>query len=173
MKNILIAAVIILTANTLQAQDRWLYWKYKDYGQVNFSIPRMVIHTGSWFVNDRQDRKMVQRVHKVRTMIFEDGSPVSERDFRKFNRKARHRHLEEIITVRDGKTRVQVLAKERRNTLKKVVVFVNSPEDGFFMVSVKGRLRLNDINTIINKYGKKGNGKKMIPDVFKNDSEKI
>ena len=115
---------------------------------------------------------MVRHVHKVRTMIFEDGSPISNRDMRKFNRKAKRRHLEEIVTVRDGKTRVQVLAKERRGKLKKFVVFVNSPEDGFVLVSVKGKLRLDDLNGMIKKYGKT-KGKNLVPNVIKTPTEEI
>lgn len=45
-----------------------------------------------------------------------------------------------MVTVRDGKTRIEVMAKERRNRIRKVVVFVSNPEEGFFMVSLKGKL---------------------------------
>ncbi len=155
MKKILFFLLFLAVATGTQAQDRWLYWKYKDYdGGINFTVPRIAIGAGSLFAKHQDERKLIRRVHKVRTLVFENGSPLSERDLRKFNRKAKRRHLEEIITIRDGKTRVQVLAKDRRNALRKVVVFVNDPEDGFFMISLKGKFKINEINKLIKKYNK-------------------
>jgi hypothetical protein len=176
MKNLLVSIVaLFFFVQTAQAQDRWLYWKYKDYnGSISFAVPRWAIHTGSWFLNEKSDRKLLRRVHKARVMVFEDGTPVSDRDVRRFNRKAKRHHLEEILTVRDGKTRVQVMARERRNALRKVVVFVNSPEDGFVMVSLKGKLRIDDVNKAVKKIRQKekkdsneSNDKPLIPNVVK------
>ena len=155
MKNILFCLLFLAVATGLQSQDRWLYWKYKDYdGGINFTVPRMAIGAGSLFAKERTERKMIRRVHKVRTLVFENGSPMTERDMRKFNRKAKRRNLEEIVTVREGKTRVQVMAKDRRNSLRKVVIFVNDPEDGFFMVSLKGKIKIGDVNKLIKKFNK-------------------
>ena len=176
MKYLLFCLLFISIGATIQAQDRWLYWKYKDYdGSLTFTVPRVAIGTGSLFLKQKSERKMLRRVHKVRTMIFEDGSPLVDRDIKKFTRKAKRRHLEEIITVRDGKTHVRVLAKTTRsNALRKVVVFVSSPDDGFVMVSVKGKIKMSDINQLFTKFnGKKGkDGKKIIPDILKIDTEK-
>jgi hypothetical protein len=153
MKHLLLSIALLFCVATIsQAQDRWLYWKYKDYHKgINFTVPRFVIGTGSLFFKTSEERKLMRRLHKVRLLVFEEGSPISERDVRRFNRKARRNHLEEIITVREGKTRVQIMAKERRGALRKAVVFVNSPEDGFFMISLKGKLRMKDINDVIKR----------------------
>lgn len=103
-------------------------------------------------------------------MYFENGdNPVSERDLRKFERKAKRRHLDDLIFVRSGKTRVRVLAKERGNAIRKVVVLVQSPEE-FAMFSIKGRFRWEDINRVIEKYGKdakKKDGKPLVPPTIK------
>jgi hypothetical protein len=178
MKYLIFALLMISAAATTQAQDRWLYWKYKDYdGSITFTVPRVAIGTGSLFIKQKSERKMLRRVHKVRTMIFEDGSPLADRDIKRFTNKAKRHHLEEIVTVRNGKTHVRVLAKTtRRNALRKVVVFVNSPDDGFVMVSVKGKIKMTDVNQLFTKFnGKKGggqNGKKIIPDLLKIDTGK-
>jgi hypothetical protein len=175
MKPILFCLIFLSAALTSQAQDRWLYWKYKDYdGGMNFTVPRLAISTGSLFIKEKSDRKMLRRVHKVRTLIFEDGSPMSERDIKKFAKKARRRHLEELITVREGKTHVRILAKERRSTFRKVVVLVSSPEDGFIMVSLKGKLRFSDINKAFQKIKSDGDkpGKNILPNMIKIPTEK-
>ncbi len=177
MKHLLFCLLFLGVTLTAQSQDRWLYWKYKDYdGSMSFTVPRLAIGTGSLFLKQKSERKMLRRVHKVRTMIFEDGSPLNDRDLKKFMRKAKRHHLEEMITVRDGQTHVRVLAKStRRNALKKVVVFVNSPDDGFVMVSVKGKIKMSDVNKLFSKFkGKKGDGSddKIIPDILHLNTEK-
>ncbi len=166
MKHILFCLLFLSAAFAAQSQDRWLYWKYKDYdGGKNFTVPRFAIGAGSVFLKEKGERKMLRSLHKVRTLIFEDGSPLSGRDLKRFNRKAKRNGLEEIITVREGKMRVQIMAKNKGNMLKKVVVFVNDPEDGFFMISVKGKLKITDVNKLLKKYHKKGKPiKTMIPE---------
>ncbi|MCA0237414.1 MAG: DUF4252 domain-containing protein [Bacteroidetes bacterium] len=170
MKTFLSIICFLFFAHTLSAQDGWLYWKYKDYDGMAFTVPRWVVDAGSWFLDEKAERKLLRRVDKVRFMVFEnDMNPVSDRDMKKFTRKAHRRELEDLVVVRDGKTQVRVMGKEKRGILRKVVVLVHSPED-FVFVSVKGRLRLNDINHIIEKYDKEDKGKKdkpMVPPVVK------
>ena len=160
MKNIFFGLAMLMAAGSLSAQDYGLYWKYKDYdGAIAVTVPGFAVHVGSWFIDDRQDRKLAQKVGKVRVLFFEDGSPITARDTRRFARKAKPRGLEDLIVARQGDTHVRVMAKERRNGkgIRKVVVFVNSP-DGFALVSVRGRLRYKDLSRILDEYSgqKKG-----------------
>ncbi len=155
MKNILFCLLFMATSFVGQSQDRWLYWKYKDFdGSISVTVPRLMFTAGSAFGRDQEERKLIRKVHKVRTLVFQDGNPMSERDMRRFNRKAKRRNLDEIITVREGKTRVQIMARERRGALRKIVVFVNDPEDGFVMVSLKGKFKMKDVNRLIKKFNK-------------------
>ncbi len=158
MKYIFFGLLLTLSATAARAQDFGLYWKYKDYdGAIAVAVPGFVVHMGTWFIDDRDDRRMARKIGKVRVLFFEDGSPITQRDSRRFAREAKRRGLEEILTVREGKTHVRILAKERRNGkgIRKVVVFVNSP-DGFALVSVKGRLKYDDIGRILDDYSKPG-----------------
>ena len=177
MKILPISICLFFLVQTLSAQDGWLYWKYKDYDGMAFTVPGWVVDAGSWFLPEKAERKLLRRgVDKVRFMLFEnDANPVSERDMKRFARKAHRRHLEDLVVVRDGKTHVRVMGKERRSILRKVVVMVHSPEE-FVFVSVKGHLRLNDVNRIIEKYGKEGKDKEhkpMVPPVVKIPVSKI
>lgn len=170
MKAIYFFVALFFTANALQAQDHGLYWKYKDYdGAIAVSIPRWATFIGSAFVDEKEDRRLVRKVRKVRVLFFEGGSPFSQRDMKRFARKAKRRNLEELVTVRTGKTHVSVLAKERGNAIRKVVVLFSSP-DGAGLVTVKGKLRFDDLNRVIEKYGKdskKKDGKPVLPGVPK------
>lgn len=163
-----ILASFLLIFNALKAQDRGMYWKYKDYdGAVAVTMPRWAVGLGSLFIDKKDDRKLLRKVHKVRVLFFEENSPITSRDMNKFMRKARHRNLEELITVKDGATRVNIMAKERRGIIRKVVVFFASDE-GSGLVSMKGRFNLKDLNKTLNKIKKsKSDNKPVLPDAVK------
>ena len=154
MKTIRLIILLFMAAPALHAQDYGLYWKYKDYdGAIAVSVPRWATFVGSAFIEDKTDRQLVRKVRKVRVLFFEDGSPFTQRDLKRFAKKAKRRHLDQLLTVRHEKTYVNVLAKERNSVIKKVVLLVNSDE-GSGLVTVKGRLDLKDLNKVIEDYGK-------------------
>ncbi|HRI59927.1 MAG TPA: DUF4252 domain-containing protein [Saprospiraceae bacterium] len=153
MKTFLFSFCLIISAFSIHAQDYGLYWKYKDYDGIALTVPSAAIDVGSWFVDEKADRVLLRKINKVRVLVFEDVSPVSDKDLKKFDRKAKRKHLDDLVYVREGKTRVRIMAKEKHNAIRKVVVLVQSPDE-FVLVSVKGHLRLDDINRVIEKYGK-------------------
>jgi len=169
MKAISFFVCLFVSAFDAQAQDYGLYWKYKDYdGSIALTVPAFAIDIGSWFLDEKTDRALVRKINKVRVIAFENGSPVTEKDLKRFDRKAKRRHLEDLIYVRQGKTHIRVMAKERGNAIRKIVVLVQSPGK-FALVSVKGRFRWDDINRVIEKYGKeaKKGGKPLVPPALK------
>ncbi len=169
MRTFLVAFFIWTGVSSLGAQDYGLYWKYKDYDGIALTVPSFAIDIGSWFMGEKTERVLLRKVNKVRVMYFENGeNPVTERDLKRFERKAKRRHLEDLVLVRHGKTHIRVMAKESRNAIRKIVVFVQSPEE-FAMVSIKGRFRWDDINRVIEKYGKgtKKDGKPLLPSTIK------
>jgi Domain of unknown function (DUF4252) len=158
MRIIFFSCFITFLTSSAMAQDYGLYWKYKDYKGISLTVPSVAIDMGSWFVKDKEDRQLMRHVNKVRVMVFEGASPITKRDMRKFDRKAKRKKLEELITVHTGDTDVRIMVKERRKAIRKMVVLVHTKEE-FVMVSVKGKLKWNDINKLIKKYGKDIKGK--------------
>lgn len=170
MKIIYFLTAFLLTINVLQAQDYGLYWKYKDYnGAIAVSIPRWASTIATAFVEERDDRKLLRKIHKTRVLFFEEESPFTDRDMKRFVKKSKRRGLDELVTVRTEKTHVRILAKSKGNTIKKVVVLFCSSE-GAGLVSLKGKFRLDEINKVIEKSrkeGKKKDGSPNIPDILK------
>lgn len=161
---------LLMACQSLSAQDHRLYWKYKDYdGALAISLPRWAMGFGSLFLDKKEDRKLLRKVHKVRVLVFQEENPIAEKDIKKFMRKAERRGLDELITVRSGKTRVHILAKERRNAIRKAVIFFSS-EDGSGLVTLKGKFRFKDINKAIQQVKDKTKEKKtrpVVPDAVK------
>lgn len=178
MRTLLLLAALLLGAATAQAQDYGLYWKYKDYpGSISFVVPGIGIEIGSWFLDDPLERSLLRRVNKVRIMVFENGnSPITDKDMQRFERKAKRRHLEDLVMVRDGKTHVRIMAKDRGAILRKVVVLVRTPEE-FALITVRGYLRYDELQRVIDKYNKEkkdsGEDKPVVPDVIKIPTKRI
>lgn len=164
MRIIPLLLLCALCTSSAKSQDRGLYWKYKDYdGALAVSVPRWATFVGSAFVDEKEDRKFIRKIHKVRVLFFEDSSPFTKRDMKKFARKAKRRHLDELITVRNGKTHVKVLIKERRNAIRKAVVLFSSPDDGAGLVTIKGKFKFDEINRAIQKAEQKSKKKDKNP----------
>lgn len=169
MKIFPLIVIAFLCTTSLSAQDFGLYWKYKDYdGSIAVSVPRWATFVGSAFMDEKEERQLVRKIRKARVLFFEDGTPFSQRDIKKFHRKAKRRNLDELVTVRSGKTHVSVLVKSRKETIRKVVVFFNSDE-GAGVVTVKGKFNLNELNKVIQKSseGKKKDKEISIPNLPK------
>lgn len=165
MKTIQFFIAFFLAVSALHAQDYNLYWKYKDYdGSIAVSVPRLGTWIGSSFVQEKEDRALVRKVHKVRVLYFEDESPFTQRDLKRFVKKSKRKGLEELITVRHGKTHVRILAKSKGATIRKIVVLFSAP-DGAGLVTVKGKFQLDEINKVIEKSSKKGQHKDGVPTI--------
>jgi hypothetical protein len=155
MKTIISCFLLLFGIETLAAQDYQLYWKYKDFDDgINLEAPRSLITIGSWFVPAKEDRKWVRKVHRARVMFFEGANPVTKKDMVKFNKRAKKRGLEDLIYVREGgsDTQVRVMIKDRRDAIRKLVVLVSAPDE-FIMVTIKGKLKWEDINRALRDYG--------------------
>jgi hypothetical protein len=169
MKQLFIGLILSLSGFVLNAQDYGMYWKYKDYdGAIAVTVPRAAIHTGSWFLDKKADRKMLRQVRKARVLVFEGGNnPISEAEMRLFYKKAKRRNLEELLTVRSAGTRVWVLAKERRSAIRKIVVLVQESET-FALISLRGKLRIEDIGKLLENMNRGDKdaekGKPLLPD---------
>lgn len=147
MKKLVLLTTLALMAVGAQAQAFGLLWKYKDYeGAIPVTAPSWLINIASWFPEEKESRRLIRKVRKVKVLAFVDGAPnpISERDMRRFHRRAERRGLEEIMFVRDGDTRVQVYGREKRGQLRNLFFFVNS-EDATVLAAMKTRLQLSDI----------------------------
>lgn len=146
MKNTMLAFALLLAGTSIQAQDYHLHWKYKDYpGAITFSVSDPFIHMGSWFVEDDMERRLLNKVDKIRVMVFEEYSPLKKKDLERFHRKAAKRRLEDLVMVRSGHTHVRIMIKEKNEAIRKVVVFVQDSE-AFVLAAIRGKLRYKDLN---------------------------
>ncbi len=156
MRTLVAVLAFILSGGVcLQAQDYGLYWKYKDYdGAIALTVPRWVIHAGSWFLDEKVDRQLIRKVRKARVLVFEkNDNPVTDADVQRFFAKAKKRKMEELLFVRSPEAHIWVLAKERGEAIRKIVVLVQSKE-AFALVTIRGKMRYDDLGEILSKMSK-------------------
>jgi hypothetical protein len=168
MRPFFLSLAILFLAHDAPAQERILCWKYGLFsGGIHFSIPRAVTFTGAAFLKEQEQRRLLRRVYNLKVLVAPPEKAVRQKDIKRYFKRAHRRHLEEILVVRDGKTQVRILAKTRKDALRKVVVLVSSPEDGLVLFSMRGKLRLNDINKVLKKLPIKKEDplKKYLPDM--------
>lgn len=168
MRILLIGLFLLTWLGVAQSQERLLCWKYGLFsGGMHFAIPRAVTFTGAAFVRQKEERLLVRRVHNLRVLIASPEQTIRPKDLNRYIKRAKRRQLEEIITVRDGNTHVRILAKTRKEALRKVVVLVASPEDGLILFSLRGKLRMKDLNKVLQKVPLKKDVavKKYLPDM--------
>jgi hypothetical protein len=160
MKNLLFCLFLLVCIFPIAAQEGRIYWKYKDYDDSkSFTIPAFVPKFASIFIKGKAERRLVRRTGRTRIMFFEKNNPMTQTDFVKLTKRTKRKGgLEEVITVKDGKTNVRILVKENGRRIRKMVFLVQD-EAEFVMVSVKGRFRYKDLNTLIKKYSEKSNNK--------------
>lgn len=168
MRPLFLSLVFLFLTRAAPAQERFLCWKYGLFrGGIHFSIPRAVTFTGAAFVKEQEQRRLLRRVYNMKFLVAPPERAIRQKDLKRYFKRAQRRHLEEILVVRDGKTHVRILAKTRKDALRKVVVLVSSPEDGLILFSMRGKLRLKDINRVLKKLPLKKEEpiKKYLPDM--------
>jgi Domain of unknown function (DUF4252) len=151
MKRILtVCCVWLACAAPALAQDFGLYWKYKDYDpKVAFTAPGWLVKVGvSFLPAEKMEKRLLRRLGKTRVMVFEDGSPVTNSDMHRFEKRAKRRGLEDLILVHQANNDIRVMGATKGAMLRKIVVFVKTPDE-FVLASVRCRLRFEDFAKLI------------------------
>jgi hypothetical protein len=170
----LFVALFLLLGHGMHAQDQHLFWKYKEYdGAISCSVPGWVLHLGSVFLKEKESRRLVRKINNIKVLVFENNNPFTRQDIERFQRRAKRRHLDAWLTIRDGQTRVQLYGKTRRNNIRKVVVLFESPDAGSGMVCLRGKLQLNDLKGALRQAEKQSPHKNPMPLLSKVTASKV
>lgn len=161
MKTILIGFLGLLfcfpnvaTAQT-QASNSF-YKKYKKLdGTTNFTIPGWVIDMVGGIakasVDDADEKaaiKLLKKVQKMRFLVMEEENRISPLDLKALVTDLKSQAHEPLISIRDGATNIQILLREKKGRLKYLTFLVSEPDE-FVFLSLKTKIRMEDINRLI------------------------
>ena len=161
MKTILISAITLLpflmTAQTVSINEFYRKYKVSDEENTHLTLPGWVVKLGVGIAkgqaedkDEKQALAMGKKIGKVRILTFEDSNPVSKKDLDRLTEGVRKERFEDLVMVRDEGTNVHLMIREKREKIKNLLILVNE-EDSFTMVSLKSKLKYEEIQDLINK----------------------
>ena len=135
------------------------YSRYKHtQGVQNMKVPGWLIWMGSGiarpFVKDKEAKaglRLAKRVKKLRLLIAEDANPIPYADIQGFTQNLRQNNYEDLIFVKEGETMVTIMAKDKRERIKDLLILVHE-EDEFVFFSAKTNIKYDDLSKIIQQF---------------------
>ncbi len=158
MKKLSYVLLLLILPAMLVAQNRSINKFYrmhkKDAGATNISLPGWILKLGAGigkrYVNDEEKEllKYVKHIKKMKVLVMEDGSTVSKEESKKFMNSIRKKGMQDLIYIKDDETNVSIMVQEKKNTIRKLLIFVRDDEE-LVMLSLKTKLKMEDINNLI------------------------
>lgn len=154
MKNLLVTFSCLLSfllfSNSLSAQQsvKRFYNKYKHSEDVtSVNVQGWMIKTVLAFVEDFEGDDIVKKVTKLRVLVMEDANLVSDKDYNTLVANAKSEDFEDLMTIREGTTKVRFMIKENDEKIKNLLVLVSDKEE-FVLISLDCNLKWKDLKNI-------------------------
>jgi len=161
MRTLFIALMLLAFAIPSSAQRKNLNKFYRKYkyteGARGYSFPGWLLKMGTGiaqpFVKDEEAKlalKFARRFKRMRFLVMEDQNNVrpSDMKFMVNGIKQGKKPFDDFIQVRNGKTRVNFMIREKKGAIRDIMIMV-SEEDTFVLMDIKAKLRMEDINKLI------------------------
>jgi hypothetical protein len=155
------------------------YHKYKRADNtVNMTLPGFVLGMGASFARkhmDKEDKKAMmaleftKSIKSIRLLVMEDANLVSQKDYNQLIDGLKKKDkLSDLITVKDGRTSVNIMIRDKKKHISNFVILVNE-ENEFVMISFKTKLRYKDLRKFMREVMKDNEKIKVVPE----DPEKV
>ncbi|MEL6866806.1 MAG: DUF4252 domain-containing protein [Bacteroidota bacterium] len=161
MKKILIAlSLLFVVIGVVEAQNKSINRFYRQYkhreGVRNFNLPGWVIRLGAGIARTQVEEpqakaalKLAKKIKKIKLLVAEEGPEVSEQDIERMIQGVKHRNdFNDMFTVQNGSTRINMLMRNSGDKIKNLLILV-SEESEFVMVSLKTKLKIEDLNELL------------------------
>lgn len=185
MKNLTILCLLTLLPliTFSQRSVNKFYHKYKRADNtINLTLPGFVLGLGASVARNQMETEdkeellaleLTKSIKSMRLLVMEETNLVSQKDYDKLIEglitKGKH---SELITVREGNTRINILARDKRKHISNLMIIV-SEENEFVMISVKTRLRYKDLNKFLREIMKNNKKIKVVPKEPEKAVEKV
>ena len=178
---ILLLTVLLPFGMSAQKSSKKFYHKYKKAANtVNFTIPGFALGLGASIARkhmEKEDRlalELTKSIKSIRFLVMEETNLVSYRDYTELVAGLKGKDkMEELITIRDEGTSVNILIREKRKHISNLMILVNE-EDTFVMISLKTKLRYKDLNKFLKEIMKSNNKIKLdVPEEPEKTAKKV
>jgi len=152
MKSLLLLTCFLLMgiAPLLSQADpiRRFFNQYKDYDDVtHVKLQGWLLKIASRHADDDSAEKLLRKISHLRIMTMENGSLVTPASYNQLLREVRDESFEDLLQLREGSERIDILFKEKNGEITDVLLLISS-EDEFMLLNLEGRLKFSDLNDL-------------------------
>jgi hypothetical protein len=128
----------------------------KEEGIRNFMIPGFLIWFSTGIANEIVDGeeaktflKFAKKFKTIRLLVQNDHNSISKVDYNQLIFDAKKGNYEELISVKEKGKTFHIMGRGKKDKLKNLLILVSS-EDTFLMMSMKTKIKIKDLNSLIN-----------------------
>lgn len=151
MRNFSMALVFCFVSLAVMGQTKSIksfYNKYKRYEEVtSVKMQGWVIRLAAKFTDDKDAKKVMRQISKLRVLTMENGNLVSPKDYHTLIQHLKKDDFEVLLKIREGGQTIDFYAREKDDTISDLLLLVNG-QDEFVMISLEGQLRFEDIRNL-------------------------
>jgi 23S rRNA pseudoU1915 N3-methylase RlmH len=152
MKNILIILLFaVLTPMTAPAQSsvNKFFSKHSSHeGAISVDVGGLLVKmVAKIAATEHEAAKILADINRLQVLVLEDGNPISSKEISSFVSNLQNDNFEELMTVREGETRVNFFIREEKDRITNVVILV-SEADTFVLLNLKGKIKFSDLQKL-------------------------
>ena len=166
-----------------QSSINHFYHKYKRADNTtSMTLPGFVIKIGGKFARKHMDKEdkmammaleFTKSIRSIRLLVMEETNLVSQKDYNKLVNDLKTKNkISELITVRDGDTRVNIMIRDKKKHISNIVIIV-SEENEFVLVSIKAKIKYKHLNKFLIEIMKSDEKIKVVPEEPAKTIEKV
>jgi hypothetical protein len=128
----------------------------KEEGIRNFMIPGFLIWFSTGIANEIVDGeeaktflKFAKKFKTISLLVQNDHNSISKVDYNQLIFDAKKGNYEELISVKEKGKTFHIMGRGKKDKLKNLLILVSS-EDTFLMMSMKTKIKIKDLNSLIN-----------------------
>lgn len=134
--------------------------EFKDADRAEYvSVPWILMKMGHMFMDEEDKDDIAARLNSVRILDLEECSSSVKAKFTKRISSLNRHGYETMIRTKDQDGSVQILVKEKRNIIKELLIVCGGKDD-CALILLKGNIRPEDIDGLVQQETEKRNGRK-------------
>lgn len=143
-----VISAFVVSANAQVEPIKAFYNKYKNYeNATQLKLQGWLIRLAAKHTDEEGAEQLLKKITHLRLLSIEDGNPVSLEESRDLIKQLKKESYEELLNVRDGTERVDILIREKKDVITEILLLV-SDKDEFLLLSLEGRLKFSDLNDL-------------------------
>lgn len=121
------------------------YTKLENVTEINIS--GNLLNLVATYSDENSEGKVLEKISKLRILAIDDQHIVETSDKKAMLSGLRKNHFEELMQIRDGKSRIDFMIREKGNKITNILMLVDD-EDSFFLLSLEGNITWKDIEKL-------------------------